>query len=97
MIYPLVRIISTWNRGELDKHLVQAKTSSNIHSLAYDPVAKQLYIRFLGMDKSGVNRATYVYDNVPLTVYRKFFTVPSKGHYFWQAVRGKYPYRKISK
>ena len=92
-----MRIISAWSKKEFEDKLVLAKTSSNIHSLAYDPKERQLYVRFLGMDKSGKTRATYIYDDVPLTVYRKFFRVPSKGHYFWQAVRGKYTYRKISR
>ena len=38
----------------------------------------------------------YMYLDVPIEVYRKWVTAPSKGHYFWQHIRNKYKYRKLT-
>lgn len=54
--------------------------SSNIDALAYDPDKKQLWVRFKGKD-------VYTYFDVPLQVYRGFWSAPSKGHYFWEKIR----------
>ena len=59
---------------------VDTFNSSNIDALAYDPVKKQLWVRFKGND-------VYTYFDVPLQVYRGFWSAPSKGHYFWEKIR----------
>ena len=38
----------------------------------------------------------YIYYDVPIVVYRKWITAPSKGHYFWQYIRNVYPYSKLT-
>lgn len=55
-------------------------SSSNIDAVAYDPAKKQLWVRFMGND-------VYTYYDVPLNVYRGFWSAPSKGHYFWEKIR----------
>lgn len=54
--------------------------SSNIDAVAYDPEKQQLWVRFKGKD-------VYTYFDVPLMVYRGFWSAPSKGHYFWEKIR----------
>lgn len=38
----------------------------------------------------------YQYIDVPITVWRKWIAVESKGHYFWQHIRNNYKYRKLT-
>lgn len=59
---------------------VTSFTSSNIDAVAYDPVKKQLWVRFKGQD-------VYTYFDVPIQIYRGFWSAPSKGHYFWEKIR----------
>lgn len=54
--------------------------SSNIDAVAYDPKKKQMWVRFLGDD-------VYTYFDVPIQIYRGFWSAPSKGHYFWEKIR----------
>lgn len=63
--------------------------SSNIDGVAYDPTKKQLWVRFKGKD-------VYTYFDVPLKIYRGFWSAPSKGHYFWEKIR-KNPHIKYQK
>lgn len=59
---------------------VDSFESSNIDALAYDPDKKQMWVRFKGND-------VYTYYDVPLTIYRGFWTAASKGRYFHQKIR----------
>ena len=38
----------------------------------------------------------YIYYDVPVKVYRRWVTAPSKGHYFWQYIRNNYRYSKLT-
>ena len=60
--------------------LIDTFQSSNIDAVAYDPTKKQMWVRFLGKD-------LYTYFDVPLAIYRGFWSAPSKGHYFWEKIR----------
>jgi hypothetical protein len=41
------------------------------------------------------NGAIYQYWLVPRTVYRDLLGAPSKGVYFNQNIRGRYPYQRV--
>jgi len=55
-------------------------TSSNLKSVAYDPESQQLWIRFL-------DNSVYTYYDIPIRIWKGFWSAPSKGHYFWEAIR----------
>lgn len=38
----------------------------------------------------------YIYYDVPVRVYRRWQSAPSKGHYFWQYIRNFYKYSKLT-
>lgn len=61
--------------------------SSNIASFAYDPEVENLTVEF----RSG---ETYVYFNVPASVYRGMQSASSVGAYFHRQVRQRYSYEQ---
>lgn len=83
---------------ELTKNLVRVR-SSNLWGITInvkDRKAKtgDMIIQFKGKD--GGPDGVYMYFDVPMMVYRRFQSAPSKGHYFWQYIRNNYKYRKLS-
>lgn len=54
-----------------------------------------LYIQFKGKE-GGPTGGMYVYYDVPVRVYKKLITAPSKGHYFWVNIRNRYRYSKLT-
>ena len=68
---------------------VTAVESSTLATIAYDGTGELLQLEF----NSG---ALYQYFRVSATVYEALLRAPSKGSYFNQAIRGKFPYRRIS-
>ena len=58
-------------------------TSSNLHSVGYDPATKDMHVRF----HSG-NTATY--RNVPPETHQAFVSAPSVGKHFHQHIKGRY-------
>jgi KTSC domain len=44
---------------------------------------------------SSVAGAVYQYFNVPSAVHQSLWAAPSKGRYFNQAIRGRFPFRLI--
>lgn len=91
-------IFSAINTRDLTKNLVRVK-SSNIWSYGIN-------VRQAGdnkgdvicqfKDKNGGPGDIYLYEDVPVLVYRKWISAPSKGHYFWQYIRDNYMYRKLT-
>lgn len=53
-----------------------------------------VYIQFKGTN--GGPGDIYVYFDVPILIYRKLLNAPSKGHAFWQYIRGKYSFAKLT-
>jgi hypothetical protein len=53
-----------------------------------------LIIQFKG--KYGGPGDVYMYFDVPVTVWRRFISAPSKGHYFWVNIRNNFWYRKLT-
>ena len=42
------------------------------------------------------SQAIYPYQGVPATVPHALLPAPSKGNYFNQAIRGRFPYKRVS-
>jgi hypothetical protein len=68
---------------------VTAVDSNTLATVAYDCAQQILQLAF----RSG---AVYQYSDVPVAVYVALLDAPSKGIYFNQAIRGRFPYRLIS-
>jgi hypothetical protein len=69
---------------------VIAVESSTLATIAYDRTRELLLLEFN-------SRALYQYFGVPATLHDALLRAPSKGSYFNQAIRGKFPYRRISR
>jgi len=68
--------------------LVAAVESTTLAMVAYDEARELLQLEFC-------NRAVYLYFGVPPVVLEALLGSPSKGKYFNQAIRGRYPYRRL--
>ena len=66
----------------------QPVSSSNIQSVGYDPQNRILEIEFQG---SGV----YQYEDVGHDTYAGLMVAPSKGRYFAERIRDRYPWRRV--
>lgn len=77
---------------------MQRVKSSNVWAYAYNIESGEnigtLYVQFKNI--KGGPGDIYEYIAVPLKAWRKFITAPSKGHYFWKAIRNKFKYRKLT-
>jgi KTSC domain-containing protein len=67
---------------------VTAVESSTLATVAYDRTRALLQLEFN-------SRVLYQYFGVPVAVHEALLRAPSKGSYFNQAIRGKFPYRRI--
>jgi len=63
-------------------------SSSNIRSVGYDPASRTLELEF----HSG---GLYQYSGVPETIYQGFMRAASKGSYFHDHIKGRYPDRQM--
>jgi hypothetical protein len=59
--------------------------SGTLASVAYDDVRETLQLEF----RSG---AIYRYSGVPLSVCEGLLSAPSRGRYFNEVIRGRFPY-----
>jgi hypothetical protein len=69
--------------------LVAAVESTILATVAYDQVRELLQLEFC-------SRAIYQYVGVPAAVHAALLSAPSKGRYFNQAIRGRFPYCRIT-
>lgn len=67
-----------------------AVQSSTLAAVSYDEARNGLWLEFR-------TRSVYQYDGVPLDIYQALLQAPSKGRYFNQWIRGRFPYRLLSK
>jgi KTSC domain len=67
---------------------VIAVESSTLATIAYDGSHELLQLEFN-------SHTFYPYFGVPATVHAGLMYAPSKGSYFNQNLRGKFPYRRI--
>ena len=68
---------------------VIAVASTALATVGYDEARELLQVEFGG-------RAIYHYFGVPAAVHQGLLAAPSKGCYFNQAIRGRFPFRLIS-
>jgi hypothetical protein len=64
--------------------------SSAIHAIGYEVERRELEIIFTG---GGI----YRFYNVPPSIAERFFSTPSKGHYFLDNIRGRYPHERLGR
>jgi hypothetical protein len=62
--------------------------STTLATVAYDETGKLLQLEFC-------SRAVYLYFGVPAAVQQALLGAPSKGRYFNQTIRGRFPYRRV--
>ena len=91
-------ITAAINTRDLARNMVRVK-SSNVWSYGMNvreagDNTGEVVAQF--KDKNGGPGNIYVYYNVPIEVYRRWVTAPSKGHYFWLYIRNNYRYAKLT-
>jgi hypothetical protein len=62
--------------------------STTLATVAYDEARELLQLEFC-------SRAVYLYFGVPVAIHQALLDAPSKGRYFNQSIRGRFPYRPI--
>ena len=60
----------------------------------YGDKTGDMFIQFKG--KNGGPGEVYQYFDVPISLWRRFVSAPSKGHFFYVNVRSKFKYRKLT-
>ena len=68
---------------------VSTVESSTLATVAYDETRQVLQLEFC-------SRAVYQYFSVPSAVHEALLAAPSKGRYFNQTIRGRFPYRLLA-
>lgn len=63
--------------------------STTLAAVAFDEARELLQLEFCG-------RAVYLYFGVPAAVHQALLGAPSKGRYFNQSIRGRFPFCRIS-
>ena len=69
---------------------VTAVESTTLATVAYDDTQELLQLEFC-------SRAVYQYYGVPAAVHEALLHAPSKGSYFNQVIRGRFPYGLVWK
>jgi hypothetical protein len=77
------------NKGVKPPKDIKVK-SSNIKSVRYDSNKKVLFITFV------YDLSTYKYLGVPIKLFEQLIKSNSKGVFFHNKIRGKFPHKKIS-
>lgn len=83
---------------EITKNMVKVK-SSNIWAYCIDikrstDKTGNVYVQFKGAN--GGPDDIYCYFDVPIIIYRRWLGAPSKGHFFWEYIRGKFNFAKLT-
>lgn len=86
------------NSRKLTDNMVRVK-SSNIWAYNMDirdnrSKTGDVVVQF--KNKNGGPGDIYMYFDVPVLLYRKWHTAPSKGHFFWMNIRNNFKYRKLT-
>lgn len=91
-------VTSAVNTRDLVKQMVRVK-SSNVWAIGINiQNRKDKYGDILAQFKgpNGGPGDIYILYDVPIRVYRRWQTAPSKGHYYWQYLRNNYKYSKLT-
>ena len=92
------KILAAINTRDLTKDMVRVK-SSNVWSYgmhirkAKAPIG-DIIVQF--KDKHGGPGDIYMLYDVPVNVYRRWVSAPSKGHFYWKYLRNNYKYSKLT-
>lgn len=91
-------IFASMSSKDITKNMVRVN-SSNVWAYGINQRRTQdkvgdVYVQFKG--PNGGPGDLYVYYDVPVVVYRRWLGAPSKGHFFWQYIRGVYTYAKLT-
>jgi KTSC domain len=62
--------------------------STTLAAVAYDETQKLLQLEFC-------SQAVYLYFGVPAAMHQALLGAPSKGKYFNQTIRGRFPFRRV--
>lgn len=93
-----ISVTAAINTKDLTSDIIRCK-SSNIWGYKFN-VRKRgdrtgdMIMQFKG-PQGGVD-STYIYYDVPVDVYRRLQSAPSKGHFFWVYIRNTFKYSKLS-
>lgn len=92
------QILASISSRDITKSMVRVK-SSNIWSYTLNVKDKKnptgdLYVQFKG--PHGGPEDVYVLYDVPVKLYKRFITAPSKGHFYWQYLRNNFRYSKLT-
>jgi hypothetical protein len=68
---------------------METPESTDIRAIRYDAERRRLLVRFIDGDE-------YAFVGVPGEVHRSFADAESKGRFFAEQVRGRYPYNKLT-
>ena len=91
-------ITASISSKNITQRLTRVK-SSNLWSCMidvkdYKEKTGDVYIQFKA--KNGGPGDVYMYFDVPISLYKKMISAPSKGHAFWKYIRGKFTYAKLT-
>lgn len=92
------QVTAAINTRNLSDQMVRVK-SSNIWSYGMNIRSQgdrtgDVVVQF--KDRNGGAGDIYIYYDVPISIYRKWQSVPSKGHFFWQNIRNNFKYSKLT-
>lgn len=91
-------IMAAISSKDISQQMVRVK-SSNVWAYAMNVPDKKnttgtLYVQFKGTH--GGPRDIYAYYDVPVVLYRRWQSAPSKGAFFWRYIRNYYLYSKLT-
>lgn len=91
-------IMASVSSRDLTKSMVRVRSSNvwayNMNIRKYGDKTGDVYVQF--KNEYGGPGDIYVYYDVPVVMYRRWHTAPSKGHYFWQYIRNNFKYSKLT-
>lgn len=91
-------ILASISARDITRSMVRVK-SSNVWSYAINirnnkDKTGDVYVQFKG--KNGGPDDIYVYFDVPVVMFRRWHSSPSKGRYFWRYIRNNFRYAKLT-
>lgn len=91
-------VLAAINTKDFSKNLVKVR-SSNVWAYGLNIKDRKdktgdLVVQF--KNKNGGAGDVYIYYDVPIVVYRRWQSAPSKGHYFWVYIRNNFKYSKLT-
>lgn len=83
---------------DLARNLVRVKSSNvwayTINIRNHGDKEGDVLVQFKG--PKGGPGDIYIYHDVPVLLWRRWLSAPSKGHFFWQYIRNVFQYRKLT-